>query len=141
MDGLKKWLLIIAVSFFMAGAFSLCDVVWPQECGELVRVTGQTGGTVTLVVLPVHNSGTDSHCAFVAWCFREIIDSPGVDRLEIANPADEWVPSIWRSLDLCKVRALNEPWEDYALFPNIEAFLDDCYEGLYAQHDFWDWDD
>lgn len=131
MKTILTWLAAAAMAF----VFSLDDFAWPSDdCSEYLTVIKARRGELTILVADI--SGTDTECANFAWCLRNLFDLPGVVRVEIANPAEQWVPSAWRSIDYCHARALNEPWDEYGTHDSIEAFLEDCYEAMYEQETF-----
>jgi hypothetical protein len=132
----------IALLLFLVFVGSFDDFAWPAdwsvECADVVRISDlmETPMGRTVVEISVVTTGEayggDASCANVAWCIRKLFDLyPKVLRVEIMNPTDEWVPSQWRSIDLCHAQALNEPWEEYGLYDSADDFLADCYEVQY----------
>ena len=111
---------------------------WSEECADLVRISdlmespmGRTIVQISAVTTGAYYGG-DSSCANFAWCVRKIFDLyPNVLRVEILNPTSEWVPSAWRSLDLCHARVLNEAWEERGEFIDDDDFLEACYQTQY----------
>jgi hypothetical protein len=111
---------------------------WNQECSETIRISDLMESPMgrTIVQISVLTTGeyygSDSSCANFAWCVRKLFDIfPNVLRVEIMNPEHEWVPSRWRSIDLCHANLLNEAWEEYDEYQSSDDFLEACYETRY----------
>jgi hypothetical protein len=120
---------------------------WSQECSEIVRISDlmETPMGRTIVQISVNTTGkyygVDTSCANFAWCVSKLFDLyPNVLRVEIMNDPLDWVPSRWRSIDLCHSRLLNEAWEEYGEYQTSDDFLEACYETQYPDM-FGNWRD
>jgi len=135
---IKKIALVIFLVFVYSWDDFCFPADWNKECEDVVRISDlvQTpfGSTVVEVSIVTDGEyyGGDTSCANVAWCLSELFSRyPRVIRVEIMNDPNEWVPSTWRSLDLCHARLLNEPWQEYDEYGSEDDFLADCYEVQY----------
>ena len=145
---------IITFIAIVVAALLLCfdDFAWPadwsEECAETIKISdlmespmGRTIVQISVVTTSKYYGG-DSSCADFAWCIRKLFDLyPKVLRVEILNPESEWVPSQWRSIDLCHARLLNEAWEEYDEYKDSDEFLEACYEVQYPDKldiSWWD---
>jgi hypothetical protein len=133
---IKKIALVIFLVFVYSWEDFCFPSDWNEECSGLIDISSITespmGRTNIYVWVDPTIPGTDSDCANFAWCIRKLFDIyPAVLRVEILNPEHEWVPSLWRSIDLCHARLLNEPWEEYGEYASGDDFLADCYEVQY----------
>jgi len=133
---------ILTFLAIVVAAMLLCldDFAWPadwsEECAETIKISdlmeSPMGRTIVQISVDSTIPGTDSDCANFAWCVRKLFDMfPNVLRVEIMNPEHEWVPSAWRSIDLCHAMVLNEAWEEYDEYKTADDFLEACYETQY----------
>jgi hypothetical protein len=133
---------ILTFLAIVVAAMLLCldDFAWPadwsEECSETIKISdlmeSPMGRTIVQISVDSTIPGTDSDCANFAWCVRKLFDMfPNVLRVEIMNPEHEWVPSRWRSIDLCHAMVLNEAWEEYDEYKTADDFLEACYETQY----------
>lgn len=135
---------ILTFIAIVVAALLLCfdDFAWPsdwnEECSDLVRISDLMESPMgrTIIQISVVTSGAyyggDSSCANFAWCVRKLFDLyPNVLRVEIMNDPNEWVPSAWRSIDLCHAMVLNEAWEERGEYATDDDFLEACYETQY----------
>jgi hypothetical protein len=139
-DAMLRSLAIYIGITVAALVLSISDFAWPsewiEECSETIKISdimeSPMGRTIVQISVDSTIPGTDSDCANFAWCVRKLFDLyPNVLRVEIMNPEYEWVPSVWRSIDLCHARLLNEAWEEYGEYQDADDFLEACYEVQY----------
>ena len=142
MKAILRDILIFGAVMIAAMLLCLNDFAWPsdwsEECSNLVVISDlmETPMGRTIVQISVITTGEyyggDSSCANFAWCVRKLFDLyPHVLRIEIMNDPNEWVPSAWRSIDLCHAMVLNEAWEERGEYQTADDFLEACYETQY----------
>lgn len=135
---------ILTFGAIITAALLLCldDFAWPsdwsEECSGAIEISNLVESPLgnTTVEISINTTGEyyggDSSCANVAWCVRKLFDIyPKVLRVEIINAKSDWVPSRWRSIDLCHAMLLNEAWEEYGEYQSHDEFLEACYETQY----------
>jgi hypothetical protein len=106
---IRAFLIALAVMLVMIDDIK----AMPPECHDYFEIVAvdedQDMNRVYYILVSgwVQENGTDMVCENFGRCIYELIgDSPSMAAVSIVNPADDWVPSRWRWIEVNRARIL-----------------------------------